>query len=192
MQKVLNVPNVLSIFRLLLIPVFVVLYFSNNLENHYWYAMGVVMLAGITDVVDGIIARKFNLITAVGKILDPLADKLMQAAVLVCLAITHPNVIVMAVIHIVKELTMLIGGAIFFRKQAKPYSSRWWGKMSTVIIMVTQAIIIFNDIIGVIPDPVILGCVIVSIASMIFAFVSYVVYGLQIRKTDVEGELVHD
>lgn len=187
MQKVLNVPNILSLFRLMLIPVFVVLYFRDDIEGHYWYAMGVVLLAGITDIVDGIIARGFDLITPLGKILDPLADKLMQVAVLVCLAVTHPNVVVMTVVLMIKELAMLIGGAIFFRKQSKPYSSRWWGKMSTVIIMLTQGIIILNDIINVIPDGLITGCIVVSIMSMVFAFVSYVLYGLQIRRATVEG-----
>ena len=117
MKNVFNVPNILSMFRLALIPFFVLSYFSDGMADHYLWAMAIVIVAGMTDVVDGYIARKFNLITSLGKILDPMADKLMQATVLVCLALRHPLVIPMAAIHLLKELTMLIGGVWFFRKQ---------------------------------------------------------------------------
>ncbi len=185
MQKVFNVPNILSMFRLALIPVFVVLYFNDSIKDHYWWAMATVILAGATDVVDGYIARRFNLITALGKILDPLADKLMQAAVLICLAITKPMVIPMMAIHLVKEITMLVGGAWFFRKQNKPYSSRWWGKLSTVIIVATLVLIIFSEVSRV-PQGIIIGGVVASIISMVFSFVSYVVYGLKLKNAKVE------
>lgn len=182
MSKVFNIPNILSLFRLALIPVFIVMYF----REEYWIAMSIVMLAGLTDVVDGYIARHFNMITPLGKILDPMADKCMQASVLVCLAITHPMVRPMAAIHIVKEATMLIGGFWLFRKQRKPYSARWWGKMSTVVIVCTLILIIFNDIQGYIPEGVIIAGMVISVASMIFAFVSYLLYGLKIKNAQCE------
>ncbi|MBR2181146.1 MAG: CDP-alcohol phosphatidyltransferase family protein, partial [Oscillospiraceae bacterium] len=82
----MNIPNLLSIFRMCLVPVFVVVFFSDS-PHAYAYAAGVYALAGITDVLDGIIARKFNLITKLGKILDPLADKMMTITVFVCISI---------------------------------------------------------------------------------------------------------
>ena len=144
MSKIINIPNILSMFRLALIPVFVVMYF----REEYWFAVSIVAIAGLTDVVDGYIARHFNMITVLGKILDPLADKLMQVSVLICLAITHPMVRPMAAIHLVKETSMLIGGVWLFRKQRKPYSARWWGKMSTVVIVCTLILIIQNCIVA--------------------------------------------
>ncbi len=183
MKQVFNVPNVLSMFRLALIPAFVVFYFNEAISNHYWWAMAIVIIAGATDVVDGYIARKFNLITSLGKILDPLADKLMQAAVLVCLAFDHPLVIPMMAIHLAKEFTMLVVGVWFFRKQKRPYSSRWWGKLSTVIIIATLVLVIFQDASTYALDGAIIVGVVASIASMIFAFASYARYGLKIKNT---------
>ena len=185
MNKAFNIPNILSVFRLLLIPVFVLLYFNRELVHHYWWAMTVVIVAGLTDVLDGFIARKFNLITPVGKILDPLADKLMQIAVLICLAFEHPVVVPMMAIHLLKEVTMLVGGVWLFRKQNRPYSSRWWGKMSTVIIIMTLVLVIMADATYV-PRGFIIAGVAASIASMIFAFASYAVYGLKIKNAQCE------
>lgn len=183
MKNVFNLPNILSMFRIVLIPVFVVLYFSHDVAHHYLWAMITVIVAALTDVVDGYIARRFNLITAVGKILDPMADKMMQAAVLVCLAFTHPLVVPMAAIHFVKEMTMLIGGLWFFRQQNQPYSSRWWGKLSTVIIIVTLVLIIFSDVADYVPNVLVIVGIVASICSMIFAFISYVLYALELKKS---------
>lgn len=183
MSKIFNIPNILSMFRLALIPVFIVMYF----REEYWFAVSIVAIAGLTDVVDGYIARHFNMITVLGKILDPLADKLMQVSVLICLAITHPMVRPMAAIHLAKETAMLIGGVWLFRKQRKPYSARWWGKMSTVVIVCTLILIIFDDIYnGYIPFGVIVAGMVISVASMIFAFVSYLVYGLKLKNAQCE------
>lgn len=82
----MNVPNALSIFRLLLIPVFCAVFFRDTPNSGLW-AAGVFLLAFITDIADGYIARKYNQITKLGRVLDPLADKLMKAAAAVCLVV---------------------------------------------------------------------------------------------------------
>ena len=81
-SQILTLPNLLSLFRLLLIPVIVWLY---SVQKNYYAAIGVILLSGISDIVDGWIARRFAMVSDFGKILDPVADKLTQAALLVCL-----------------------------------------------------------------------------------------------------------
>ena len=83
----MNLPNALTLFRFVLIGIFPYLYFLEGLENNKVWAFAVFILAGITDVLDGFIARRFNLITKWGKLMDPLADKLMLITVLICLFI---------------------------------------------------------------------------------------------------------
>ena len=87
-EKIFSIPNILSMIRILLVPVFAILYFV-KVKDHYLYAALVLLLSGASDVLDGIIARKFNMITAFGKLLDPLADKLTQAVVVIFLAVNH-------------------------------------------------------------------------------------------------------
>lgn len=82
----MNLPNILTIFRLTLMPVFILIFFSSN-PNNLIYSIGIFLLAGLTDFVDGYIGRKYKLITKTGVVLDSLADKLMLIAVLTCLVI---------------------------------------------------------------------------------------------------------
>ena len=99
-----------------MVPLFVVLFFSDK----HWWALTVFVLAGLTDVVDGILARRNNWITNIGKILDPFADKLMQCVVLICLFIDAISPWWLLAICVLKE--MLMGaGAIFLFKKQKPW-----------------------------------------------------------------------
>ena len=82
-KDILTIPNLLSLFRLLMIPVIVWLYVK---EKNYYAAAAMVLISGATDIADGIIARKFNMISDFGKILDPMADKLTQGALIICLS----------------------------------------------------------------------------------------------------------
>ena len=180
MNKVFTVPNVISMFRLLLIPVFVIMYFADTVESHFVYAVVIIVVAGISDIADGVIARKFSLITPLGKILDPLADKLMQATVLVCLSIDHSGVIPMTVVLFVKEIFMAVAGLMFFAKQNKPYSSRWWGKLSTSLIIFTVALVIFADIVSFVPAWLVTAFIWISVASMVFSLAAYIFYYFKI------------
>ena len=109
----MNVPNALSLFRIALLPLFACLYLNGGQNQTYSYlAFGVLILSGISDSLDGIIARKFNQITDLGKILDPLADKLTQVTVAVCLALRYRIVVYLLAICLVKEICQTIGGVI--------------------------------------------------------------------------------
>lgn len=117
-KKNLTVPNILSFIRLLLVPVYAILFFKDRMIS----ALCVFLAASLTDFLDGYIARKYNLITDLGKLLDPLADKLMVLTSMFCLAIgtaAYPPVIPWAAVIILlcKEGLMILGGMFMLRKK---------------------------------------------------------------------------
>lgn len=138
-----NIPNALSVLRLLLVPVFAVLYLN---EIDMW-AFGVLLLSGVTDLLDGVIARRFNQITDCGKLLDPLADKLTQVAVAVCLATRYPALLTLMAVCLIKEGCQAIGGIILLRKRTTVRGSKWFGKVSTVVFYACMlAMVLWYDV----------------------------------------------
>lgn len=128
----MNIPNVLTTLRFILIPVFVFFFFS-NLEGNVLYATYVFILAGITDVLDGYIARTYNMITKYGTILDPLADKLMLLTVLICFTTKEYIPIWIITIVGIKELLMIIGGLILYYSMDKTVvPANKIGKIATI------------------------------------------------------------
>ena len=117
-QKILNVPNVLTMIRMLLIPVYWHLFMNGNT---YW-ALGVFALASLTDVADGFIARKYHLITDFGKLMDPMADKLMVISVMLSLALRGLAPRAALLIFLCKEIVMMLGGAVLYQKGIVVYA----------------------------------------------------------------------
>lgn len=139
-----QIPNVLSTIRLALIPVFIYLFFY-SVEI---YAAFIFALASATDILDGYLARKNNWVSAVGKLLDPLADKLMQATVICCLAIKSSDnlfFIGLAILFILKESAMAIGSIIVIRKKHDIAVSNWYGKAATVAFYCITTVFIFKN-----------------------------------------------
>lgn len=162
-----NIPNILSVLRLLMIPLFVWVFFTE--EAPKWWCVAVFLSAEITDVIDGFLARKYGWITEAGKILDPMADKLMQAAAMVCLAIENDIYIWIAVIFFVKELTMVTGALVLAKKISKVTPSSWFGKMATVVFAAITIIFILYP-----NNPVLNILLTVLLASvLIFALLMY-------------------
>ena len=178
-EKNLNIPNILSVIRICLIPLFVITYFS---QRHIT-ATAILLVSGITDVLDGFIARHFNLTTSLGKILDPFADKTTQIAIWVCLAIKFyyiPLMIPIACIFFLKELVMMIGGFKILKSRKPMASSRWFGKIGTLIFYcVTIFIIATTDIVS---PTLVMALMIFSVAYMLFALVMYVPLYFKIKK----------
>lgn len=146
MRKLITIPNVISFFRILLIPLFAIVYFKDEFANNYFWAFVIVLISGMSDVADGLIARKFNMVSDLGKVLDPVADKLTQAVVLLCLVIKHLVLLPTFVVLFVKELLTLFAAILILTNGSKPISSRWFGKLSTVVIFITMAYAIIVDI----------------------------------------------
>ena len=133
-KKMKNIPNILSVIRIILVLVFVVVFF---LPISKIWALIVFLTAGATDVVDGFLARKFNWITDLGKILDPFADKLMQCTVLVCLCIENVVPIWFLLIFFAKEIMTLLLGFIAIRRRSVVVVSKWYGKASVCLFYAT-------------------------------------------------------
>ena len=126
-----NIPNVLTISRFFLIPF--IIYFI--VIDNYLLAFIFLTISGLTDVLDGFIARKFNFITNFGKLIDPLADKATQISVLI--ALTFKNIIPfwMIVVVALKEAAMIAGASFLYGKELV-VSSKWYGKLSTVLFYI--------------------------------------------------------
>jgi len=144
-KKNLNVPNALTMLRFLMIPLYVVLFY----QGHKYWALGTFLLAGLTDVLDGWIARKFNLITDFGKLMDPLADKLLGITVLYSMTLGSrliPPVVPWAVLIVVlgKELFMVLGGLVMLKKHIVVYSKPI-GKAAQALLMLGLTATFFHD-----------------------------------------------
>lgn len=134
-----NIPNILTILRMAAVPVFVTFMLKDQLS----IALVIFLLAEITDVLDGIIARRYNLITPFGKIADPLADKLMQLAALFTFSLKDMIPKVIPWLVFCKELFMLISGIYLIRKKFD-MSSKWFGKLTSVILFIAIMLLFFN------------------------------------------------
>ena len=126
-----HVPNILTIIRFSLIPVLICF----ALENHYIAVIVILTISGITDVLDGFIARKFNLITNFGKLMDPLADKFTQITLLGILTFQKIIPIWIIVVVIIKEFLMISGASFLYGKELV-VSSKWYGKLATVLFYI--------------------------------------------------------
>ena len=133
-----NIPNALSVLRILLILPFMVLYLL-GLDN---WAFGVLLLSGVTDMLDGFIARRFNMITDCGKLLDPLSDKLTQVSVVVALTTRYRELLPLALLCLVKEVCQGIGGILLLRRRSKVRGSRWFGKLSTIMFYICMLVMV--------------------------------------------------
>lgn len=181
----MNVPNAMSLFRILLIPVFAVLYLlSKQHPGLIYWAVGSLVLSGITDTFDGLIARKFHQITDLGKLLDPLADKLTQLTVVICLTvrmyIRYPAIIYLLVICLVKELCQVLGGLFLILRGAKIHGARWYGKVSTFIFYGAMALIVLWK--GM-PGWMTVTLITIVACLMLFAFFNYMRIFFSIKKT---------
>ena len=179
----MNVPNMLSLFRLILVPVFAVVFFQPT-PHARTVAVSIYLVAFLTDVADGWIARHFNQITRLGRILDPFADKLMTFTVIVCITTQGIVPLWAVVVFFLKELVMALGGMYMYRKLGDVISSNWIGKSSTfVFFLVCVALVLFPDI----PSDWAAGMIAAALALTVVALMSYTLQCLKIldkRKAD--------
>lgn len=172
-NKILTIPNFLSFFRLCLIPVIVWLYVG---KQDYLWTLLILTLSGITDIVDGIIARKFNMISNFGKAFDPVADKLTQMAMLFCLVSRFKYMMIPFVLLVVKEVTTGITSLVSIKRTGTVKGAVWHGKMTTVSLYAMMAIhvIWFN-----IPRTVSLILVGMCLGIMLMSFILYSIQNIK-------------
>ncbi len=183
-KRIVTIPNILSVFRVLLIPVIVWLY---CFKHDYLLATAVLTLSGVTDVVDGFIARHFGMISDVGKALDPIADKLTQIAMLSCLVTRFPLMLLPLILLVIKELFAGITGLLTIKKTGVVLAAVWHGKATTVALYLMMAVhLVFYAI------PTAVSHVLISLVTLVMlgSAVLYAIRNLAIltgrRSTDGE------
>lgn len=162
-----NLPNSISIFRLCLVAVFVTVFFRVSAR----VSAIVMLVAAASDMLDGFIARKYHKITPLGKILDPLADKLLMGAVCICIGIKY-HVILLPLLFILKEVFMILGSYLLIRAGKEVAPAQWYGKLAVVMFFICSlSILLFVK-----SDEIIKVVVLLSVAALfiLFAFVMYV------------------
>jgi cardiolipin synthase len=164
-KKIFTVPNALSALRILMIPA-IVYYINIRYELAFYY----LLLSGVTDVLDGLIARKFHMTSDLGIVLDPVADKLTQGCVLLTIASSKPWMGALCMLLIVKESVMVIFGLVVLKKTNRTYSAKWHGKLANGCIYTTLAAhILWKDM----PNTYSTGMIILCAAAMLLSLVLY-------------------
>ena len=190
-ENVWTIPNIISFIRILLIPVFGVLFYKGELL----WALLILAFSGFTDFIDGKLARKLNQVSELGKMLDPIADKLTQATIAIVYFFTFRNAenetlnlfAWVFLLFILKELVMLVGGALMIAVGIRPGAAEIYGKAATLVFYVVMvALMAFGPEIGAfraeegaiaqlftLPDAVMMVLVVISLIMTIIAFLSY-------------------
>lgn len=141
-KEIFTIPNLLSLFRIALIPVYMTIYLNANSPVTYYTAGGILAVSCLTDAVDGQIARRFRMITNIGKILDPLADKATQFAVMICLAKKHPVLKGLLILFVVKELFQLAAGTVYLQQGKMLPGALMAGKISTAVVFISLILMV--------------------------------------------------
>ena len=179
-KKIITIPNIFSFFRICLIPALVWLY---GVEHDYMWAGYILILSGITDMVDGYIARHFHMVSNLGKILDPIADKLTQGVMLMCLVMRFPLMIVPFVLLIAKEIYMSVSGILVIQRTGIVCGADWHGKAATCFLYGTMILHVFWHEI----TPMVSAVCIIACAALIgVSFVLYAIRNAKLLKSSVQ------
>ena len=165
-----NIPNILTIIRFILIPFI----FTSVVNNDYLAALIIFTISAITDVLDGFIARKFNYITDLGKLIDPLADKLTQVSLLLSLAILKILPWWIFAIVFIKECVMVISASFLYKRKDVVVYSKWYGKLATVLFYLAIVVsLIVNQFHVQMPFKIDLYLYYLAILATIFSLIMY-------------------
>lgn len=159
----MNIPNILTTIRFFIVPVFA--YFL--IVRSYAVATLLFLVAGMTDILDGYMARKFNMTTKWGKLADPLADKITQVTALAILTYQDKIPIIIVIVVAIKELLMVVGGILLYKDRVV-VAAGWYGKLATVVFYLAIVMIIFDT-------PFSDIFVMIAVAATLFAFIRYAI-----------------
>lgn len=173
-----TIPNMLSVVRLCLIPVFMWLYCVK--KDSLWTAI-VLVISGLTDIADGYIARHFNMVSDVGKALDPIADKITQGAMLLALITQFPSMKFPFVLLLVKEAIVGIGSLVVIRKTDEVNGAVWHGKVTTTLLYSTM---ILHLLWPHMPESVSTGMIIACVVMMLISLVMYTLRNVAACRTN--------
>lgn len=170
-NEVVSIPNLMGYFRILLIPLFCWLYLNAETTRDFFLAALVVMISSLTDLFDGMVARNFNMVTDLGKIVDPVADKLTHAALAICLATRYPLMWLLITLMVMKEAYMGIMGIILLRKGRMLNGAMWFGKVCTASLFVGMLVLFLCPELDITVADTIIG---VLMVVMLFTLCNYV------------------
>lgn len=169
-KEILTIPNLLSLFRLLLIPVYMTIYLNANQTKDYITAAVILAVSCLTDLIDGKIARKFNMISTVGKVLDPIADKVTQFTLIICLSIKYPVLWHLVLLFVIKEGFQFFAGLITYRKGRILTGALISGKICTTVLFVSLTVMVL------VPDISSRAVNIVTVVDGIFMLIAFADY----------------
>ena len=166
-KDIFTIPNYLSAFRLCLVPLIIWLYcgVKNNIA-----VVSAIAVSAVTDILDGKIARKYNMVSDIGKVLDPIADKLTQAALIFCLVTRYRMMMYLVYIFAAKEIAMAVLGYLSVHYSNVVSSAKWYGKACTVVLDLSIAVLV---LFGSIPEKAANVIILVCCACLIVSFVLY-------------------
>lgn len=185
-KDIFTIPNLLSLFRLVLIPVYIVIYLNAKETVDYFLAGAILAVSCLTDLIDGKIARQFNMISTIGKILDPLADKATQFSLILCLALKYPILWYMVALFVVKESFQLIAGGINLRKGKMLKGALLTGKICTTVLFVSLIIMVL------IPNLGEIAVNIITVVDIVFMVISFADYVMAYFKNDSKFQSLDD
>ncbi len=166
-----KLPNILCYIRIVMVPIFLYVYFTADKQSDYYMATCVVLVSGITDFLDGQIARRCNMITDLGRIIDPVADKLMQLAMVVALTMKIKYMYILVIYLVLKEIITSVTGFIVIRKYERRLNgAKWYGKVCTALLYVVMLVLVAFPGINTSVQNILL---IVCAAGLTLAFVMY-------------------
>lgn len=186
-KEILTIPNLLSLFRLLLLPVYVYLYLNATERYQYITAGSIMAVSCLTDMVDGKIARHFNMISTVGKILDPLADKVTQFTLTICLSLKYPALRPVLILFVIKEVFQLVMGLVHLRKGQMLPGALMAGKVCTTVLFVSLiAMVLFPGMNPMLVD----AFAVLDGLFLAYAFLSYILayFGKETKVEDLKQE----
>ena len=176
-----TIPNLLSILRIaIIIPM------SKFILTENYIMAGVLLLvSALSDMLDGIIARKFDQVTQLGKMLDPVADKLTLIAVVLCVNRIYPYVYPFVIVMFIKEIIMLAGGAVLIRNKIKPPAAKWFGKAATAVFYISMiTLVLLKAVWNINISWLATSLFALSAAFMLFALMNYAVIFFEITKVN--------
>ena len=170
-KEVFTIPNLLSLFRLALIPIYVVIYLNAEAAWEYFLAAGILAVSCLTDMVDGKIARRFGMISTVGKVLDTVADKATQFTLTLCLSLRYPVLRPVLGLFVIKESFQLIAGIVALRNGKMLPGALLPGKICTTVLFVSLILLVLFP--G-LPHAAVTAVAVVDAVFMMVSFVSYI------------------
>lgn len=184
-KEIFTVPNLLSLFRLVLIPIYVYIYLNAANDSEYLLAGIIMALSCLTDMIDGKIARHFHMITTVGKVLDPLADKFTQLALILCLSAKYPILYPVLALFLVKEFFQLFASIFHFLKGKALPGALMAGKVCTTVLFISLiALVLFPNLNAITVDLIVL----IDAVFLTISFISYILafFGKNRKIQDME------